>query len=164
MSQPSGPRVEPSEIPELKAILRRGWLSKVRIFEVWCQNGDRLVQVVRVQGRPLALTQAPARPLHSSWAPLNRRGAGRRHSSGAPAFYDHRSFYEAAWLDLSSDAYYVRDGQPDGSIVMLPLQLDAQCQHETLPVPLVWLREQMETGLSKRVITRAEMGVRPYGE
>ena len=96
-----------------------GWLSKVRIFEGWCENGDRLLQVVKVQGRPLALAQAAARALD----PVRSAGAGRRHG-----YYDHRS------------------------------------KHEQLPVPMVWLREQLSAGVSKRVMTQAirlEMGTQP---
>ena len=52
------PRVDPASIPELAEILRRGLLSKVRIFEVRCEKSDRLVQVVKVHGRPLALAEA----------------------------------------------------------------------------------------------------------
>ena len=153
------PWVDPATVPELAEILRRGWLSKVRIFEGWCENGDRLLQVVKVQGRPLALAQAAARALE----PVRRGAAGRRH-----AYYDHRSFYEAAWLDLSWDAYYMPHDPPEPgqSVVLQPRLLSAQCQHERLPVPFEWLREQVSAGVSKRVITQAvrlEMGTQYRG-
>jgi hypothetical protein len=51
------PFVDPMTIPELRTILDRGLLSKVRIFEAWCENGDRLFQVLKVGGRPLALAR-----------------------------------------------------------------------------------------------------------
>jgi hypothetical protein len=38
------PWVDPASIPELAEIVRRRLLSKVRIFEGWCENGDRLLQ------------------------------------------------------------------------------------------------------------------------
>jgi hypothetical protein len=79
------PWVDPASIPELAEILRRDLLRKVRIFEVRCEKSDRLVQVVRVQGRPLALAQAM-----SVATTLNPRRA--QHS-------EHRSHYQAAWLD-----------------------------------------------------------------
>jgi HK97 family phage major capsid protein len=56
----SEPRVYLDTIPELQAILRRGLLAKVRIFSGWCEserNRDRLVQVLKVGARPLALAR-----------------------------------------------------------------------------------------------------------
>jgi hypothetical protein len=50
-----------ANIPELHEILRRGLLSKVRIFEGWCENGDRPLQVIKVNGRPLALARSMLR-------------------------------------------------------------------------------------------------------
>lgn len=82
----------------------------------------------------------------------------------------HRSSLEAAWLDLNWDAYYMPPEDPpapDRSVVLKPYLLSAQCQHERLPVPLDWLREQVNAGVSKRVITqtvRFEMGTRYRGE
>lgn len=129
------PWVDPATIPELAAMLRRGWLSKVRVFEGWCENGDRLLQVVTVNGRPLALARAAARAMTGSPNPaFLRRG-----------HWDHQAYVQAAWLDLSGDARW----------------LSAQCRHQSLSVPFRWLREQVEAGTSKRVITQAvrlEMG------
>jgi hypothetical protein len=90
------PWVDPATIPELAEILRRKWLSKVRIYEGWCENGDRLLQVIKVRGRPLALGQAAARASTGSPNPAARRSA----------HWDHRSNWQAAWLDLSWDAYF----------------------------------------------------------
>lgn len=83
------PWVDPASIPELAEILRRRLLSKVRIFEGWCENGDRLLQVIKVQRRPLALAQR-----------MIRTGPT---GSPNPAFrrdprLAHRADYEAAWL------------------------------------------------------------------
>jgi hypothetical protein len=159
MSEPQPPWVDPASIPELAEILRRRLLSKVRIFEV-CENGDRLLQVVKVQRRPLALAQRMIRTgLTGSPNPAFRRDPRLA----------HRADYEAAWLDLNWDAYYAPHGPPapDRSVVLQPYLLSAQCQHERLPVPLNWLREQVKAGVSKRVITQAvrfEMGTRYRGQ
>jgi hypothetical protein len=155
----SQPWVDPASIPELAEILRRKWLSKVRIYEGWCENGDRLLQVINVQGRPLALAQTAARASTGSPDPAFRRGA----------HFDHRSHWEAAWLDLSWDAYFLPHDPPERgqSVVLHPYLLSVQCQHERLAVPLEWLRDQVNTGVSKRVITaavRVEMGSRPRGQ
>ena len=66
--------------------------------------------------RPLALARAAARATTGSPNPaFLRRGHG-----------DHQAYVQAAWLDdLSGDARW----------------LSAQCQHQSLSVPLVWLRE-----------------------
>jgi hypothetical protein len=136
-----------TNIPELHEILRRRLLSKVRIFEGWCENGDRLFQVVKVHGRPLALAEVMS--VAATGSPNPRRA---EHA-------EHRSNYQAAWLDLSWDAYVARI--PGRRVT--PYLLNAQCQHEHLPVPLDWLREQVSTGVSKCVITpavRLEMGRR----
>jgi hypothetical protein len=130
-----GPWVDPSTVPELVEILRRSWLSKVRIFDGRCEKGDRLLQVVTVNGRPLALARAAA-PATTGFNPAFLR-RGRR---------DHQAYMQAAWLDdLSGDTRW----------------LSAQCQHQSLSIPFRWLREQVEAGTSKRVITEAvrlEMG------
>jgi hypothetical protein len=154
-----GPWVDPASIPELAEILRRQLLSKVRIFEGWCENGDRLLQVVKVHKRPLALAQRMVKTSTGSPNPAFRRSP---HAA-------HRSHYEAAWLDLNWDAYYAPHDppRPGQSLVLQPYLLSAQCQHERLPVPLDWLREQVETGVSRRVITQAvrfEMGTRYRGK
>jgi len=156
---PQPPWVDPAAIPELAEILRRRLLSKVRIFEARCEKSDRLLQVVKVHGRPLVLAEA----MSVAATPNPRRA---EHS-------EHRSHYQAAWLDLSWDAYFARiwvrpeesqflDTQHDsGQWVLKPYWLSAQCRHENLPVPLDWLREQVNAGIRKRVITnetRVEMG------
>jgi hypothetical protein len=153
------PWVDPASIPELAEILRRRLLSKVRIFEGWCENGDRLLQVIKVQRRPLALAQRMIRTATASPNPTFRRAP-------RPA---HRADYEAAWLDLNWDAYYMPHDPPapGQSVILQPYLLSAQCQHERLPVPLDWLREQVKAGVSKRVITQAvrfEMGTRFRGQ
>jgi hypothetical protein len=137
-----------TNIPELHEILRRRLLSKIRIFEGWCEKGDRLFQVVEVHGRPLALAKA-----------MSVAATG---SPGRAEHSEHRANYQAAWLDLSWDAYVARIS---GRVT--PYLLNAQCQHEHLPVPLDWLREQVSAGVSKCVITpavRLEMGRRRRGE
>jgi hypothetical protein len=88
--------VDPATIPELTEIVRRRLLSKVRIFEGWCEKGDRLFQVVKVHGRPLALAEA-------------MRVAATGSPNPRPAQHaEHRSDLQAAWLDLSWDAYVAR--------------------------------------------------------
>jgi hypothetical protein len=156
VTDPLGPWVDPVSIPELAEILRRNWLSKVRIYEGWCENGDRLLQVIKVQGRPLALAQAAARASTGSPNPAFRVGA----------HWDHRSYWQAAWLDLSWDAYFLPHEPPElgETVVLQPYLLSAQCQHERLSVPLAWLRDQINGGVAKRVITsavRLEMGTAP---
>jgi hypothetical protein len=152
----SDPWVDPATVPELAEILRRKWLSKVRIYEGWCENGDRLLQVIKVQGRPLALARAAARASTGSPNPAFRRAA----------HWDHQAYWQAAWLDLSWDAYYLPHDppKPGESVVLQPYVLSVQCQHENLAVPLEWLRDQVNGGVSKRVITSAvrfEMGTSP---
>ena len=167
------PWVDPASIPELAEILHRRLLSKVRIFAGWCENResrDRLFQVVKVHGRPLALARAMSVAATGSPNP------------GHAAHSEHRSSYQAAWLDLSWDAYVARiwvppdesrlvvtqhDSPSPARWVHKPYLLSAQCQHGHLPVPLDWLREQVKAGASKCVITpavRVEMGRRSRGE
>jgi hypothetical protein len=153
------PLVDPASIPELAEILRRRLLSKVRIFEGWCQNGDRLLQVVMVQGRPLALAPRMIKTSNASPNPAFQRGT---HAA-------HRSKFNAAWLDLNWDAYYLPHAPPEPgqSLRVVPYRLSAQCQHERLAVPLDWLREQVNAGVAKQIITdtiRWQMGARPRGE
>jgi hypothetical protein len=49
----------------------------------------------------------------------------------------------------------------------MPYRLSAECKHQRLSVPGDWLREQLEKGVTKRIIdnaTRFEIGTRPRGE
>ena len=102
------------------------------------REGDRLLQVITVKGRPLALARAAA--LASTGSPI--RPSRRGH-------LDHRGYWQAAWLDLSGDAYYLPHDppKPGESVVLQPYLLSAQCQHERLAVPFRWLREQVEVGV-----------------
>jgi hypothetical protein len=150
----SEPWVYLSTIPELETILRRGLLSKVRIFEAWCEKGDRLAQVIRVGGRPLALTgrllgpmgimQAGAPSRTKLWARVPRHGM---------------------WLDMNPGLYYVPTEPPTpdaSSWEVHPLRISGQCQHENVSIPTDWLRTQVEKDVRKRVIgaaARREMGV-----
>jgi hypothetical protein len=153
------PFVDLATVPELRTILDRGLLSKVRIFEAWCEQGDRLFQVVKIRGRPLAFARI------------------RRDSitlSPNPAFHGqrrlgHRKDRQAMWLDLHWKLYYVPFEPPAAgeSKQIYPIRLSAQCQHERLSVPADWLREQVRAGVAKRIITNAtrfEMGTRYRGE
>lgn len=152
------PWVDPATIPELREILRRRLLSKVRIFEGWCDQGDRLLQVVKVGGRPLALA---LRALHTT--------AFQVGSPGPRQHLEHRIPGQAMWLDLDWKLYYVPFAPPAAgeSKQIYPIRLGAQCAHQRLSVPADWLREQVSAGVAKRIITNAtrfEMGTRYRGE
>jgi hypothetical protein len=56
-----------------------------------------LLQVIKVQRRPLALAQRMIVASTSSPTPAFQRGTRAAHRAG----------YEAAWLDLSHDVYFV---------------------------------------------------------
>lgn len=135
MSLPD-PWVDPADVPELTEILRRGLLGRVRIFEGWCEKGDRLVQVVTVNNRPLALCREAA--------------AGRSH---------HRNHWRGMWLDLDARLYYA--DYPDEPLppgeprTLTPLLLGAQCQHQHANTPAWWLRQQLELGVSRVVMDEA---------
>jgi hypothetical protein len=79
-------------------------------------------RVIKVQGRDLALARTAARTATGSPNPAFRRGA----------HWDHRSYWQAAWLDLSWDAYYMPHDPPEPgqSVALQPYLLSAQCQHE----------------------------------
>jgi hypothetical protein len=149
-------------IPELQVILRNGLLSKVRIFSAWCvneQNRDRLVQVIKVKGRPLAL----ARELRGTVVMY----------AGAPEKSGHKmrnltSPRIGMWLDMDPGLYYLpsEPPPPGESRIVHPLRISGQCRHEHVSIPAAWLRLQVEKGVRFRVIdaaTRREMGTRPCG-
>jgi hypothetical protein len=70
-------------IPELAIIQRAGWLSKARIFALWCKTGEhRCVQVLTIDGRPLALGKQ---------ATLYRTAGGMK----------HRGWMRGVWLDVA---------------------------------------------------------------
>jgi hypothetical protein len=155
------PWVYLSSIPELATILRRGLLAKVRIFEAWCeseQNRDRLTQVIRVGGRPLALARE-ARPTSVVQV-------------GAPTRRTMRHRVQprmGMWLDLDPHLYYlpVELAPVSESRVLTPLRFGGQCQHEHLSIPADWLRAQVEQGVRYRVIdaaVRRAAGITRLGE
>jgi len=153
------PVVDASSIPQLREIFRLKLLAKVRTFEAFCEKGDRLFQVVAIGNRPLALGRTMVMMSTVSPNPAFRRGTHAQ----------HRSRWQAAWLDLDSDAYYLPHDppRPGQSVVLQPYRLSVECQHEHLSVPLDWLREQVSSGVTERVITQAtrfEMGTRYRGE
>ena len=43
--------IDPATIPELGVILRTNELGKVRVLDVVCDQGHRLVQVLKIPGR-----------------------------------------------------------------------------------------------------------------
>jgi hypothetical protein len=160
------PWADPSTIPELQVIIRRRLLSKVRIYEAWCENGDRLLQVINVNGRPLVLVRSMLKVGGGGSTRLAHRGTG-----------------QAMWLDLPIDTY-IGSRRPlslDTTGMVVPagaatfvrmeevsfIQISAQCAHERLPIPADWLIRELRQGVTKRIITEAtrmEMGSRRRDE
>jgi hypothetical protein len=136
MSEPRPPWVDPASISELAEILRRRLLSKVRIFEVRCEKSDRLVQVLRINGRPLALTQAGLK--------VGTTQAGVGHTGTRLA---HREFHEAMWLDLPPEVYRVTREKTS-----MVLRIAAECAHERITIPADWLIHELETGNNKVIL------------
>jgi hypothetical protein len=141
------PWVRPATIPELYEILRRGLLTKVRMFELRCENDDRLLQVLQINRRPLAITKA------------GLKVSGRKVGGGPTGTrLEHRGTMQALWLDLPIEAYRGSSGGYR--------RLTAECAHERLSVPPDWLIAQLQSGRKKRIITDAtrwEMGSRLRG-
>lgn len=153
------PVVDPATIPELATILRSGLLSKVRVFEAWCTQGDRLAQVVRVAGRPLALSRTVTQKVSTN--------LGRSELNSTK--WEHRGGVLAMWLDLDWNRYYLPYNPPKlgESVVLQPIGFPSQCQHERASIPGFWLCQQVQEGVTKRVIddaARWEMGIRRRGE
>jgi hypothetical protein len=149
---PGDPWVKPADIPELYEILRRGLLSKVLAFELRCENNDRLLQVLQVNRRPLAITKA-----------------GLKVGGNGGTRLEHRGTIQALWLDLPIEAYITssRNLDPDGrSREVFLRRLTAECAHERVSIPADWLIQQIQTGAKKVILTEAtrmEMGSRPRG-
>jgi hypothetical protein len=151
------PWADPASIPELQVIIRRRLLSKVRIYEGWCENGDRLLQVIKVNGRPLVLARSMLKVGGGGSTPLA-----------------HRSTGQAMWLDLPIDTYIGSrrpvsldaTGRLEIERVSF-LRISAQCAHERISIPADWLIRELEQGVTKRIITettRMEMGTRSRGK
>jgi hypothetical protein len=146
------PWADPSTIPELQVIIRRRLLSKVRIYEGWCENGDRLLQVIKVNGRPLALARS-----------MLKVGGYRQDTHLA-----HRGTGQAMWLDLPIDTYIgsrrrLSLDTPGRIEEVSFLRISAQCMHERISIPADWLIAELRQGVTKRIITettRMEMGAR----
>jgi hypothetical protein len=78
--------VDPASLPTLAAVLRARLLSRVRIFEVFCESGrHRCLQVLTIDQRPFAL------------------GVARRQRSAIPELGDNQreSAATAVWLDTA---------------------------------------------------------------
>jgi hypothetical protein len=149
------PWADPSAIPELQEIIRRRLLSKVRIFEGWCENGDRLLQVIKVRDRPLALARGMLKVGGGGATRLAHRGTG-----------------QAMWMDLPIDTYITSRRpmslDPTGKTWEVSfLRISAQCAHERLSIPADWLIRQLRADAKKVIINdavRMEMGTRRRGE
>jgi hypothetical protein len=131
------PWVDPASIPELAEILRRQMLNKVRILEIRCEKSDRLVQVLRVNGRPLALTQ------RSLMVGGIQAGVGP-----TPTRLAHREIHEAMWLDLPPDVYRVTHAKTTIGV----LRIAAQCVHGRTSIPADWLIHELEAGTKKIIL------------
>ena len=152
-----GAFVDPATVPELATILRAKLRAKVRLFDAFCEQGDRLVEVLRVRGRPLAITRMATTLISvQDGAPELTRTRTR-----------HRAGHHGMWLDLPPEAYYApldRPLQVGESVERIPHLLHPECQHENVPVPGWWLRHQISSQVRRRLIdasARQEMGVRP---
>jgi hypothetical protein len=123
------------------------------MFELRCQNDDRLLQVLQINRRPLAITKA-----------------GLRVGGNGGTRLEHRGTLQALWLDLPIEAYISssRNLDPDGRSRQVGYRrLTAECAHERVSIPADWLIAQLQVGAKKRIITdatRMEMGSRPRGE
>jgi len=146
----SDPWVDPATIPELTVILRRRLLSKVRIFAAWCERGDRLAQVIRVNGRPLALDRQLGQ--HS----LIVEGD----PEASRTTVAHRLQVWAMWLDLDWSLYYL-PYEPPGARGVAGAEAacaGSQCQLENAPIPAYWLRQQVEAGVRSVLSTPRHAG------
>jgi hypothetical protein len=149
----SDPSARLADIPELHEILRRGLLSKVRVFEIRCETNDRLLQVLQINRRPLAITKAGLKV-----------SVGNRGTS-----LEHRGTLQALWLDLPIETYISssRNLDSDGrSRQVFFRRLSAECAHERVSIPADWLIHQIQAGTRKVILTdatRMEMGSRPRG-
>lgn len=168
MDSSSDPRVDPETVPELASIERARLQSKVRIFELLCEprdpseRSDRVVDVLRVAGRPLALTRG--RPLTATgfWLDDADELAGIRYARG------RRKARRGMWLDLPAEVYLL---PPEGSLNVAgrppgPVLLYGGCAHKRADVPGWWLRQQIAAGVPKRILdptTRAEIEGPPPG-
>jgi hypothetical protein len=151
------PAAQLADIPELHEILRRGLLSKVRVFELRCGNSDRLLEVLQINRRPLAITKAG---LKVSGFQVGVGNTGTR--------LEHRGTMQALWLDLPIEAY-IGSKRPLGPKTweVSFRRLTAECAHERVSIPADWLIQQMQAGTKKVILTdatRMEMGARRRGE
>lgn len=144
------PWADPATIPELQEIIRRRLLSKVRIYELRCGQSDRLLQVLKVNGRPLALAYS-----------MLRVGGGSTTRNG------HRGAGQAMWMDLPNDTYIAARRPLDPQMWEVSfLRISAQCAHERLSIPADWVLRELRQGITKRIIdnaARLEMRTRPRG-
>ena len=136
--------VHPAAVPELWPILRSGLRSKVRLFDLWCPKGDRLIDVLKVAGRPLAISQSDR---------LNH--IVHTDDGNEPRWHVEGGRFERRWGGRNIDVGMWLDG-----VVALP-GLPCSCTHQRVQVPGEWLRRQLAEGVRKRVLdqaTRAELG------
>jgi hypothetical protein len=141
--------IDPRTVPELAAILRTpGMLAKVRLLDVVCERDSRLVEVLRVAKRPFALgidttmihgfdTAAKWYWFYSNqqnqWA-MNRRGR---------------------WLGLWLDEPDREVATVNGPRLHNRFTFTCAKDHCSKEITLPWLREQLESGKKRTVITDA---------
>jgi hypothetical protein len=143
----SGVEIDPRTVPELAVVLRANKLSKVRQLDVVCNADHRLVQVIQLPGRGRLVLGIDTTMIHGEsdsatrwyWFPSRQGGwaMGRR----------------GRWLGLWLD-------EPDQEIPTLNgprlhnrFTFTCAAWHCSEEITLPWLREQVESGRKRTVIT-----------
>jgi hypothetical protein len=145
----TGAEVDPATLPELVEIRRHGWQAEKRMLNVLCDRYQPLVEVLKVNGRPLALGRDTTFLHH--WPVGSERGWL---SVPSPSGWvrDHRGRELGLWLDLPYEVVSLVTGLP----VHNRYTFTCAKGHCSEPIWLPWLREQVESGQRRRVIITAE--------
>jgi hypothetical protein len=152
--------VDPVTLPELVEIRRRGWEAKVRMFDVACDGYHRVVEVLKVNRRPLALGIDTTFWHH--WPGGSEHG-WRWLPSADGWSPDYRGRELGLWLDVPYEVVSLVTGQP----VYNRYTFRCAKRHCSQEIWLPWLREQVVSGQRRRVIitdeTRYAMRQMPGG-
>ena len=142
--------VDPDTLPELVEIRRRGWQAKVRIFDVACDGYHRLVDVLEVNQRPLALGIDTTFFHH--WPAVSER-----FWLSVPSERGWVRNRRGRWLGLWLDVPYEVVSVVTGLAVQNRYTFTCAKRHCSEQFLLPWLRDQVESGQRDRVIINDAM-------
>jgi hypothetical protein len=137
--------IDPATVPELGVILRTNKLGKVRVLDVACDQGHRLVEVLQIPGRgrlalgiDTTMIHLHGKAPHWWWSPKREK---------------YEISHSGRWLGLWVDKSDVEIETVNGRQLHNRFTFTCRGKHCSQEITLPWLREQLALGHRRIVYT-----------